>query len=213
MNDQTNDNKEEDLPVESVETEGNNDGVKADFDIIDPRYKWYIVNTYSGSERTIKVQLNERIKRLGLEDSFGEIYVPTATVERVLKSGKKKIVDKTSFPGYIMIQMKMNEQTISCVCSIPKVAGFVGNRKNPQPMKDEEILRLIKGVQETKEVEAVGISYEKGENVKVIDGPFTSFEGVVDEVKAEKMKLKVLVSIFGRETPVELNYNQVKKLS
>ena len=210
MIDHPSDKNEEGTSVESSEV-GSQEELA--IDIINPKFKWYIVNTYSGSERTVKVQLLERIKKLDLEEAFGEIFVPTVSVERVLKSGKRKIVDKTSFPGYIMIQMQMSEQSLACVCSIPKVAGFVGNRKNPQPMKDEEILRLVNGVKEAKEVEAVGISYEKGESIKVIDGPFSSFEGVVDEVKAEKMKLKVLVSIFGRETPVELNYNQVEKLS
>lgn len=182
---------------------------------IDPRFKWYIVNTYSGSEETVKLALKERIARAGLEGSFGEIYVPKMVEERILKSGKKKMVDKTSFPGYVLVQMDLNDQTMACVSSTPKVTGFVGNRRNPRPMPDSDVLKLLdpKAAGSDKAaVKADTVSFAKGETVKVIDGPFTNFDGVIEEVRADKMKLKVLVSIFGRETPVELNYNQVNKM-
>lgn len=183
--------------------------------VTDPRYRWFIVNTYSGSEETVRLALKERIVRGGLEEQFGEIFVPKMVVEKLLKSGKKKLMDKTTFPGYIMVQMAMNDQTMGCVTSTPKVTGFVGNRRNPRPMGDNEVLRLLnpavaaanKAEETSKQV------FKKGEAIKVTDGPFTNFDGVIDEVRADKMKLKVLVSIFGRETPVELSYNQVEKQS
>lgn len=180
---------------------------------INPNFSWYIVNTYSGSEETVKVSLLERIAKAKLDDQFGEIFVPKTTVEKVLKSGKKKMVDKTSFPGYIIIQMALSDRTMGCINNTPKVTGFVGNRRSPRPMSDKDVLRLLNPeFAKQKEVTST-IAFSKGERIKVADGPFTSFEGVIEEVKAEKMKLKVLVSIFGRETPVELGYSQVNKLS
>lgn len=186
--------------------------------ITDPRYRWYIVNTYSGSEETVRIALQERIARAGLEESFGEIFVPKMVVEKVLKSGKKKLVDKTTFPGYVLVQMEMNDSTMGCVSSTPKVTGFVGNRRNPRAMADKEVLRLLTPSMAQAGPEAAGemavkVKFSKGEGVKVTDGPFTNFDGVIEEVRADKMKLKVLVSIFGRETPVELGYNQVEKLT
>ena len=183
--------------------------------VTDPRYRWYIVSTYSGSEETVRLALKERITNGGLEDQFGEIFVPRMVVEKVLKSGKKKLMDKTTFPGYIMVQMAMNDQTMGCVASTPKVTGFVGNRRNPRSMGDNEVLRLLNpAVAAASKAEEVSKQvFQKGESIKVTDGPFTNFDGVIDEVRPDKMKLKVLVSIFGRETPVELGYNQVEKQS
>jgi transcriptional antiterminator NusG len=180
---------------------------------VDARYKWYIVNTYSGSEDTVKLSLEERIIKAKLQASFGIICVPKRTIERVLKSGKKKIINKTSFPGYILVQMELNDQTMGCVVGTPKVTGFVGgNRKEPRPMHDEDVLKLMNPEAYTPTSARIKSNFDKGETIKVIDGPFTNFDGVIEEVRADKMKLKVLVSIFGRETPVELNYVQVQKI-
>ena len=200
----------ESVPAPEV-TEGEESSAHASY--MDPRYKWYIVNTYSGSEETVKLALLERIEKFNLGEFFGEICVPKIGVEKVLKSGKKKLVDKTSFPGYIMVQMEMNDQSLNCVSNTPKVNGFVGNRRDPRPMADKEVIRLMSPADRIAELEkeSVGAVFLKGEGVKVIDGPFTNFSGVVEEVRPEKMKLKVLVSIFGRETPVELGYAQVEK--
>lgn len=174
---------------------------------------WYIVNTYSGSEESVRINLLDRIDRMGMAASFGEILVPKTSVERVLKSGKKKLVDKTSFPGYVIIQMVMSDEAMSCVTTTPKVTGFVGNRKSPKAMSEQDIFRILNPDAVVSKPQTTEVEFSKGESVKVIDGPFTNFDGVVDEVRAEKMKVKVLVSIFGRETPVELAYNQVDKLS
>lgn len=178
----------------------------------DSDFRWYIINTYSGSEETVRVALKERIVKAGLESSFGEIFIPKNAVERV-KAGKKTLVDKTVFPGYIMVQMELNEHTMNCVSSTPKVTGFVGNRRKPKAMSEQDVLRLLSPESvESAESPVVNLSFSKGQGVKVTEGPFTNFDGVIEEVKADKMKLKVLVSIFGRETPVELSYNQVEKL-
>jgi transcriptional antiterminator NusG len=202
------------------EEESNAEGDEASADLIegliDPRYKWYIVNTYAGSEDSAKLNLLDRIKRAGFEGFFRSVVVPKITSEKVLKSGKKKIVEKTSFPGYLFVQMDLNEETMATVTGTPRVTGYVGNFRNPRPMSDKEVLRLLGGDKESAPEEEKVVStvtFDKGESVKVIDGPFTNFDGVVEEVRADKQKLKVLVSIFGRETPVELGYVQVEKLT
>lgn len=181
----------------------------------DPRFKWYIVNTYSGSEESVKISLRERITKNKVEERFGEIYVPKVTVEKVLKSGKKKKVSKTSYPGYVMVQMSLDDDTMACVIATPKVTGFVGDKRKPKAMADKDVLKMIQqsALSAAKVEAAHHVKFNKGESIRVIDGPFTNFDGVIEEVKADKMKLKVLVSIFGRETPVELGYAQVNKLS
>ncbi|MEZ4741981.1 MAG: transcription termination/antitermination protein NusG [Bdellovibrionota bacterium] len=184
-----------------------------DVDPVDPRFKWYVVHTYSGFEQAARNALLDRIKRSNLEDRFGNVTVPKTVVEKALKSGKKKKVDKTSFPGYMIVQMDLDEHTMACVTGTPRVTGFVGNQKKPRPMSDRDVLALMSPelLREEADKAAEGLSFEKGESVKVIDGPFTNFDGIIDEVKSDRQKLKVLVSIFGRETPVELSYGQVVK--
>ncbi|MBP6217697.1 MAG: transcription termination/antitermination factor NusG [Oligoflexales bacterium] len=179
----------------------------------DPRYKWYIVNSYSGSEEAVKLSLLERISKNHLAHEFGEIYIPKVTVERLLKSGKKKKISKTSFPGYVMVQVNLTGEAMACISGTPRVTGFVGDKKKPKPMSHKDVLKMLKQSAESEAADLVQqMKFVKGEAVKVIDGPFTNFDGIIGEVKADKMKLKVLVSIFGRETPVELAYNQVSKV-
>ena len=188
----------------------NEDGVQQ---FLDPNFKWYIVNTYSGSEESVKTKLSQQVARLNLGEFFGQTHVAKTTIEKVLKSGKKKLIEKISFPGYVFVQMTLNEQSMACVSSIPKVTGFVGDKRSPRPLSDQEVIKLMNPESyKPKGTETIGLSYEKGEAVKVTEGPFTNFEGVVDEVNTDKMKLKVLVSIFGRETPVELTFKQVEKI-
>lgn len=183
--------------------------------ISDPRFKWYVVHTYSMYEEKAKQALLERIKQNNVEEYFGEILVPKIATEQVLKSGKKKRVERTSFPGYIIVQMDMNESTNHIVTNTPKITGFVGNARKPRPVSDREVLKLTSPdiVMEQKKSEAAVLSFEEGETVKVIDGAFTNFDGVVEQVQADKMKLRILVSIFGRQTPVELEYSQVQKIT
>ena len=210
MTEETKDGTSEEL---SSEESAQSELEKQVLNPINPKFKWYIVSTYSGSEETVKHQLIERIEKLDLQDEFGEIFIPKTTVEKILKSGEKKQVQKTSYPGYIIIQMNLTDSAIACVSAIQKVAGFVGNRKSPKPMKDEEVLAMVSTEAQKKKAKPQVVSYEQGESIKVMDGPFSNFDGVIEEVRPEKMKVKVLVSIFGRETPVELSYNQIKKLS
>ena len=180
-----------------------------------PNFRWFVVHTYSMYEEKAKLALLERIKQFGMEAKFGEIFVPKTQSERVLKSGKKKKIEQTSFPGYILVQMEMSDETNHIVRDTPKITGFVGNARNPRPVTDKEVLRLTapETLKEETKAEASTLTFEKGETVKVIDGAFTNFDGIVEAVQADKMKLRILVSIFGRETPVELDYGQVQKLS
>lgn len=173
--------------------------------------KWYVVHTYSGFEEKAKLALLENAKNHKMVDKFGEIIIPKTTSETQTKKGKKQ-VSKTSYPGYIIVQMILDDNSKHLVKDTPKITGFVGNQLNPRPISDQEVLRLTspEAAVQAKKVE-VKVSFEKGESVKVIDGPFTNFDGVVDDVRPEKAKVRVLVSIFGRETPVDLDYAQVQK--
>lgn len=179
-----------------------------------PNLKWYVVHTYSMFEEKAKQSLIDRIRLNKMESKFGEIVVPKMSHETLLKSGKKKKVEKNAFPGYIIIEMEMGEDTSHLVRETPKITGFVGNARHPRPISDQEVLRLTspETIKEQVKQQASTQTFEKGETVKVIDGAFTNFDGVVEAVQADKMKLRILVSIFGRETPVELDYGQVQKL-
>lgn len=181
-----------------------------------PNMRWYVVHTYSGYEEKAKSSLLERVKGGAYEKQFGEVVVPTSVSESTTKAGKKRQVTKTQFPGYMLVQMELDDNTLMLVKDTPRITGFVGNQRNPRPLPDHEVLRYI-NPEAAAEFEAAkpveDVLFEKGEGVKVIDGPFSNFDGVVDEVKPDKARLRVLVSIFGRETPVELAYNQVEKLN
>ena len=180
-----------------------------------PNFRWFVVHTYSMFEEKAKSTLLDRIKMNKMEALFGDIIVPKTATETLLKSGKKKKVERNAFPGYIIVEMEMNETTNHIVRDTPKITGFVGNARNPRPISDAEVLRLTspEAVREQKQQAAATQNFEKGEQVKVTDGAFTNFDGVIESVQADKMKLRILVSIFGRETPVELDYGQVQKLS
>jgi transcriptional antiterminator NusG len=181
-----------------------------------PKFKWYVLHVYSGFEEKAKVTLQSRIRQFDMQDAFGEIFIPKTITERVLKSGKKKKVEKTSYPGYVLVEMDMTDENRTFVRQTPRVTGFIGgNQMDPRPISDAEVLRLTspEAAREIERTKKMTVQYTVGERVKVIDGAFANFEGVVDEVKPEKSKVLVLVSIFGRETPVELDYTQVHKLA
>ncbi len=171
---------------------------------------WYVVHTYSGYEQKAKVALEERIKSLGKADFFGEILVPSESVVE-MKKGVRKTTTRKFFPGYILVKMELNDETWHVVKGTPKITGFVGNSTNPPIVPEEEVKRITQQIDEGTLKPKPKISFDKGESVRVIDGPFATFNGVVEEVNPEKGKLKVLVSIFGRSTPIELDFIQVEK--
>jgi transcription termination/antitermination protein NusG len=175
-----------------------------------PRLKWYVVHTYSGYEHRAQKSLLERAKLEGLEEYFGEILVPTENVVELLGGSKRKSKRKF-FPGYMIVQMELNDRTWHLVKSTPKITGFVGNAQKPMALKDIEVERLTNQMTQGAEAVKPKVEFEEGETVRVIDGPFSGFNGTIEEVKQEKQKLRVLVSIFGRSTPVELDFGQVEK--
>ena len=177
---------------------------------VNKKLKWYVVHTYSGFEQKAKKSLEERAKLEGLEAHFGQTLVPTEDVVEMVGGSKRKSKRKF-FPGYMLVQMELNDRTWHLVKNTPKVTGFVGNQQHPTPIKEHEVVRLTQQLETGALTTRTTIEYEAGEKVRVIDGPFSSFNAVIEEVKADKQKLRVLVSIFGRATPVELDFMQVEK--
>jgi transcriptional antiterminator NusG len=174
------------------------------------KLEWFVVHAYSGFEAKAKQTLEERIRQSGLTDQFGDIHVPQETVVELVK-GQKKTSSRKFFPGYILVQMALNQDTWHLVKETPKITGFVGDAKEPSPLSLEEVQRITNQVEEGSASPRSKISFEQGETVKVTDGPFAEFSGTVEEVKADKQKIKVSINIFGRATPVELDFMQVEK--
>ncbi|WP_297472341.1 transcription termination/antitermination protein NusG [Ferrovum sp.] len=173
--------------------------------------RWYVVHAYSGFEKSVQRALKERITRAGMDGQFGDILVPVEEVVE-MKGGQKSISERKFFPGYILVQMDMTDETWHLVKSTPKVTGFVGGKANkPTPITDKEVQNILNRVQEGVEKPRPKVLFEIGEGVRVKDGPFTDFNGMVEEVNYDKNKLRVSVLIFGRATPVELDFGQVEK--
>ncbi len=173
--------------------------------------RWYVVHAYSGFENQVKRSLEERIKLAGLEDLFGDVMVPTEEVVE-MRDGQKRKSDRKFFPGYVLVQMEMNDETWHLVKDVPKVMGFIGGSSDkPAPITDREAESILSRVQEGAEKPRPKVLFETGEVVRITDGPFNDFNGVVEEVDYDKNRLRVEVSIFGRSTPVDLEFGQVEK--
>lgn len=176
-----------------------------------PKKRWYVVHAYSGFEKFVMQALHERIRLEGLDDKFGDILVPTEEVVE-LKAGQKRKSERKFFPGYVLVEMVMDERTWHLVKSIPKVLGFIGGTSDkPAPISPKEAETILQRMQDSSEKPKPKVLFEVGEVVRVIDGPFADFNGVVEEVNYEKNRLRVAVLIFGRSTPVELQFDQVEK--
>ena len=171
--------------------------------------KWYVVHTYSGHENRAKLSLQERIKQAGMDVEFGQVLIPTESVLELVK-GQKRTTTRKFDPGYMFVQMAMSERTYHLVKNTARVTGFLGGT-NPVPVNEKDIAQINSQMSEGSSKPKPRVSFEEGESVRVIDGPFANFAGIVDEVKAEKQKVKVRVSIFGRATAVELDFAQVEK--
>jgi transcriptional antiterminator NusG len=172
--------------------------------------QWYIVHTYSGFEERVRENLEQRIDALAMREKFGEVRIPTETLVE-MKGGKKREVQRKFFPGYILVEMVMDDEAWHLVKNTPKVTGFVGAGKKPTPLTQEEVDSILNQIVSTKEKPKPKHVYEHGEHVRIIDGPFTNFTGVVEEVNLDRNTLKVMVTIFGRSTPVELDFLQVSR--
>ena len=173
--------------------------------------RWYVVHAYSGYEKSVQRALQERIERAGMQDKFGQILVPVEEVVE-MKSGQKSISERKFFPGYVLVEMEMTDDSWHLVKSTPKVTGFVGGTANkPTPISQKEVNAILQQVQEGVEKPRPKVLFEFGEAVRIKEGPFTDFHGNVEEVNYEKSKLRVSVTIFGRSTPVELDFSQIEK--
>jgi transcriptional antiterminator NusG len=187
-------------PVPGVEAKAKN-----------PDLRWYVVHAYSGMEKAVERNIKERINRAGMQDMFGEILVPTEEVVEI-KNGQKRSSERRFYPGYVLVQMIMNDESWHLVKHTNKVTGFVGGAKNrPAPISDEEVAKILGQMEEGVEKPRHKVEFTVGEYVRVKDGPFTDFNGTVEEVNYEKSKVRVSVTIFGRATPVELEFSQVEK--
>jgi len=173
--------------------------------------KWYIVHVYSGFENNVKVALEERISSSSQPEKFGEVIVPTEEIVELVK-GKRKTSSRKFYPGYILVRMELDDETWHIVTSTAKVTGFLGGREKPTPISDEEAQKILNRMEAGKLKPQPKYFFEIGDEIRVIDGPFKNFNGVVDEVNPDKGKIRVLVSIFGRSTPVELEFVQVTKV-
>ena len=172
---------------------------------------WYIVHTYSGFEKKVAESLQERVKAYGLQEEIGEVLIPTEDVVE-MRGGKKVVSSKRFFPGYILVEMNMSDHAWHVVKNTPKVTGFVGAGAKPTPLTKEEVDSILLQVSTAAEKPKPKYTFEKGDQVRINEGPFTSFNGVVDEVNVDKNTLKVMVTIFGRSTPVELEFGKVEKI-
>ena len=173
--------------------------------------KWYVVHAYSGFEKSVQKALKERIERAAMQHLFGQILVPVEEVMDV-KNGKRSLTERKFFPGYVLVEMEMNDETWHLVKSTPKVSGFIGGTANrPAPIKPSEVEAIMQQMQEGVEKPKPKVLFEVGQKVRVTEGPFNDFTGFVDEVNYERNKLRVSVQIFGRDTPVELEFSQVEK--
>lgn len=173
--------------------------------------RWYVVQAFSGYEKSVKRSLEERITRLDMQAKFGEILVPTEEVVE-MRDGKKRRSERKFFPGYVLVQMEMDDDTWHLVKDAPRVLGFIGGKKDePAPITDKEVDSILNRIQEGTDKPKPKVLFESGELVRIIDGPFNDFSGVVEEVDYDKSRMRVSVSIFGRSTPVDLQFIQVEK--
>ena len=173
--------------------------------------RWYVVHVYSGFEKKIAQQLKELAAQKGLADKLGEVLVPSEEVVEV-RRGQKVNSERKFFPGYVLVKMKLTDEAFHLIKNTPKVTGFLGAENKPMPISESEAMRILHQVQEGVERPKASVSFEIGENVRVADGPFASFSGVVEEIDEARSRVKVAVSIFGRATPVELEFGQVEKV-
>lgn len=173
--------------------------------------RWYVAHTYSGHENKVRENITKMINASGIKDHFGQIVVPTEEVAE-MKKGKKTITTRKFFPSYILIEMNMSDEAFHLVSDLPGVTGFVGTSSGPQPLSKAEVERILGRMDKERQTIIPEIPFTMGEHIRIKDGPFSDFTGVIDEINVERGKLRVLVSIFGRETPVELDFLQVESI-
>jgi transcriptional antiterminator NusG len=171
--------------------------------------RWYVVRTYSGHEAKVKIAIESEVARLGLSEKIGTVLIPSEKVIEV-KDGKKKARVKNFFPGYVLVEAVISKETSHLILETPSVLGFIPDKNNPAPLQPDEVRRLVGKIEERGNMELVEVPFKVGDPVKVVEGPFNNFTGFVQDISPDKMKVKVMVSIFGRKTPVELDFAQVE---
>jgi len=206
-----NENKDADLVESTVETVESSTERKPLSDIDYPDHKWYVVNAHSGMEYKAKLSLEERVRSLHKESLVSEVIVPEETVVELVR-GQKKTTKRKFFPGYILVKMNLTDESWHLIKNTPKITGFVGDKRNPAAVPESEIQRMTNRISEGASRPKSKVNFSEGEKVRVVDGPFNNFNGVIEDINADKGKLRVLVSIFGRSTPVELDFVQVEKI-
>ncbi|HZQ92074.1 MAG TPA: transcription termination/antitermination protein NusG [Terriglobales bacterium] len=177
-----------------------------------PNLKWYIIHTYSGFERKVKESLESRVQAFGLQEKIGRVMIPTEPVTEI-RGGKKYTTERAFLPGYVLVEMDMDDNVWHVVKSTPRVTGFLGAGQHPTPMSEEEVNSIVYRIDRGKDKPKLRVKFEKNEAVRITEGPFANFNGVVDEVNEDRETLKVMVTIFGRSTPVELEFGQVEKVA
>ena len=197
-----------DSAVETVETATER---KPLTDIDYPDHKWYVVNAHSGMEYKAKLSLEERVRSLKAESLISEVVIPEETVVELVR-GQKKTTKRKFFPGYILVKMKLTDDSWHIIKNTAKISGFVGDKRNPAPVPESEIMKMTNRITEGASRPKSKVNFSEGEKVRVVDGPFNNFNGIIEDVNGDKGKLRVLVSIFGRSTPVELDFVQVEKV-
>jgi transcriptional antiterminator NusG len=204
---------DEALPQEEVDQEpSSDDGIAPDNAVAEPSNRnWFIIHTYSGFEQKVADSLRSRAEAFGFADKIGQILIPTEEVVE-LRSGKKVTSKRMLYPGYVLVEMEMNDELWHAVKATPRVTGFVGGGTSPVPLTADEVNSILYRQEKSAEHPRPKLNFEKGENVRIVDGPFTNFSGKIDEVNADRNTLRVLVTIFGRATPVELDFLQVEKV-
>jgi transcriptional antiterminator NusG len=177
-----------------------------------PNFKWYILHTYSGFERKVKESLESRVQAFGLQEKIGRVVIPTETVTTI-RGGKKYTSEQMFYPGYVLVEMDLDDNVWHMVKATPRVTGFLGGGQHPTPLSEDEVNQIVYKVQTGREKPKLRVKFEKNESVRITEGPFANFNGVVDEVNEDRETLKVMVTIFGRSTPVELEFGQVEKVA
>src|SRR3954454_3180916 len=173
-----------------------------------PNMKWYIIHSYSGFERKVKESLESRVAAFGLQEKIGRVVIPTEPVTEI-RNGKKYTIERAFLPGYVLVEMDLNDDVWHVVKSTPRVTGFLGTGQHPSPLSEEEVNQIVYRVNVGKDKPKLRVKFEKNESVRITDGPFATFTGVVDDVNEDKEEVTVMVTIFGRSTPVKLEYGQV----
>ena len=208
---------DEEIKPESTGAEAQPQGEEATITAVavppkNPNMKWYIIHTYSGFERKVKESLESRVRAYPeLENRIGQVLIPTESVTEV-RGGKKYTSERMFYPGYVLVEMDMDDNVWHVVKSTPRVTGFVGTGQQPTPLSEDEVQQIVYRVADSKEKPKLKVKFEKNESVRITEGPFASFTGQVDEVNEDRETLKVMVTIFGRSTPVELEFGQVEKV-